>query len=666
MSHTSSSAHVRRLSAVIIVIGTFIGAASMSTASATPVGTIIDYEQTVSAVIPQGSFGGAAGGDGWTLAFTDANVYNIFHHDVLSIACRSKTTGVACSGSGYSAAGTKTVSDGANRLLVAMGPPLHIDKMTNRLYTMAVRETSGTLSGTGGTTGVVEIDLASTSANPFVAFYPLSRDGEGGCYLNTCRTVSVVSSTISNVAKIGTKWYVYNYVSGVANTVLPDSRNKLLCFDLATKSPCANQPYDVTRSNVVQGRLWHPPTIAAIGNRVFVGIYSTADAFTLGGVSCVDMSSTPTNCTGWPIVPATQFAGSTFTMAPPFPLLNSTGTPIGVCFPGNPTNACTDFTGATAAVDPDLAGLATPFNVDWATTRGEAFVDGTRIFMPNVVLANGTSQVECYDFSTDNLCANFPQAGVSQPKTFVLSELESVYTIQTDPSDPSCLWLMGHGGTRQIQNFDAQTGGACGANGFVLPINNFRENVSRCTATAWKQFELVTPTTGNFTSGTVEFVDSNGAAISGLTTQSFGANGILDLTSLNLHSYPSFSRMHVRLVGTVTRAISVKMRWASEYHPECVVSGQTAFTSTPASSTTSVPVTTTVVTAAPTVAVTTVAPAVTATTSTAPPTTSSPIATTALPLTGVDRSTTLTWALLLIVSGALTMVVGSRRRAPQR
>jgi LPXTG-motif cell wall-anchored protein len=525
-----------------------------------------------------------------------------------------------------------------------MGPPLHIDRNANRLFTMAVKEAPVGAGGTGGTAGVVEIDLASSSANPFVAFHPLSRDGEGGCYLNTCRSNSVVSSTISNVSKVGTKWYVYNYVSGVDSTSLPDSRNKLLCFDLATKSACANQPYDVTRPAGVQGRLWHPPTIAAISNRIFISIYGTSDAFSLAGYSCVDVSSTPANCTGWPIVPAAQFAGSTFTMAPPFPRLNSSGGPIGVCFAGNPTNACTDFAGQTATTGSNLQGLAAPFNVDWATTRGEAYVEGTRMFMPNVVLANGTSEVECYDFATDTLCANFPQAGVAQAKTFPLSQMEAVYTIQTDPSDPSCLWLMGHGGSRQIQNFDAETGGLCGANGFVMSISSFREDLSRCAATAWKQFTLVSPTVGNFTSGTLEFADSNGAAISGLNSQSFGSSGTLDLTSLNLHSYPSLARLRVRLQGSTATAISVKMRWASEYHPECVVSGQTAFTVT------------TTTTAAPT------------STTTSAPTTTPPSApldasgAETLPATGTTNSSMLAWAVLLLAMGALTIIAGHRGR----
>ena len=649
MKHSRLPGRRRRLSAGLVVLGATLAFSSISTVSATQAGTVVDYEQTVSAVIPQGSFGGAAGGDGWALAFTDTDVYNIFHHDVLRIACRSKTTGVACSGNGYSAAGTKLVSDGSHQFQVSMGPPVHIDKITNRLYTMAVRATVG---GATGTTGVVEVDLASTSTNPFVAFHPLSRDGEGGYYLANGTSST---STLSNVTKIGTRWYVYNYKSGVANTALPDSRNKLLCFDLASKSACGGQPYDVTRDNVVQGRLWEPPTIAAVGNRVFVSIYGTANTNGLAQISCVDVSSTPANCAGWPIAPNTQFTPNTFTAVPAFPLLNSTGNAIGVCFPGTTANACTDFAGQTTTVAPALQGLVNPFNVDWATTRGEAWVDGARILMPNVVQANGTSQVECYDFATNALCTGFSP----NPKTFNLSELQASYTLQIDPADPSCLWVMAHGGTKQIQNFDPQTGGACGANGFVLPINNIRENLSRCAATAWKQFALVTPTVGNFTSGTVEFVDSSGAAISGLTSQSFGANGLLDLTSLNLHTYPGFARLHVRLVGTVTRAINVKMTWAAEYHPECVASGQTALTAaaSPTTTTTAAPTTTT-----------TEAPTTTSTTALAASTRERSLVAsdvpTRLPAAGSRESSRTRWALLLLAIGGAAVSIGRRKRTP--
>ena len=629
MTSTASPTRGRRLSAFFAVIVTFLTIYSVSSAVATTVGTVIDYEQTASAVIPASSFAGTAGGDGWALGFTDTNVYNIFHHDLLKIACRSKTTGVACSGNGYSIAGTKSVSDGSNQFYVSMGPPVHIDKIANRMYTMAVRATAG---GATGTSGVVEIDLASTAANPFLAFYPLSGSGEGGYYLANGNTST---ATLSNVTKIGTKWYVYNYKSGVANPSLPDSRNKLLCFDLATKSACSGQPYNVTTGGGVQGRLWEPPSIAAIGNRIFINIYGTANTNSLSEISCVDVSSTPTNCTGWPIVPNTQFTPNTFTATPAFPLLNTTGTLIGVCFPGSTANACTDFAGQTTPVTPALQGLANPFNVEWATTRGEAYVDGTRIFVPNAINQGGTSEVECYDFATNNLCTGFP-------KTFNVNELQASYTLQTDPADPSCLWVMGHGGTKQIQNFDVQTGGSCGVNGFVLPISNFRESPSQCAATAWKQFALVNPTAGNFTSGTVEFVDSRGSAISGLVAQNFGSTGTLDLTSLNLHTYPTFARLHVRLVGTVTTEINVKMTWAAQWHPECSANGQTANTSP-----------------------STEAPSTTSTPATVAPATSAPSQLVELPATGDEGSTTMVPAMFMAVAGALVIALSRHRRTTQ-
>ena len=629
MTSTASPTRGRRLSAFFAVIVTFLTIYSVSSAVATTVGTVIDYEQTASAVIPASSFAGTAGGDGWALGFTDTNVYNIFHHDLLKIACRSKTTAVACSGNGYSNAGTKSVSDGSNQFYVSMGPPVHIDKIANRMYTMAVRATAG---GATGTSGVVEIDLASTAANPFLAFYPLSGSGEGGYYLANGNSST---ATLSNVTKIGTKWYVYNYKSGVANPSLPDSRNKLLCFDLATKSACSGQPYNVLTGGGVQGRLWEPPSIAAIGNRIFVNIYDTTDTNSLAQISCVDVSSTPTNCPGWPIVPNTQFTPNTFTAVPAFPLLNSTGTPIGVCFPGSTANACTGFVGQTTPVAPALQDLINPFNVAWATTRGEAYVDGTRILVPNALNQGGTSEVECYDFATNNLCAGFP-------KTFNVNELQASYTLQTDPADPSCLWVMGHGGTKQIQNFDVQTGGSCGVNGFVLPISNFRESPSQCAATAWKQFALVNPTAGNFTSGTVEFVDSRGSAISGLVAQNFGSTGTLDLTSLNLHTYPTFARLHVRLVGTVTTEINVKMTWAAQWHPECSTNGQTANTSP-----------------------STEAPSTTSTPATVAPATSAPSQLVELPATGDEGSTTMVPAMFIAVAGALVIAMSRRRRTTQ-
>ena len=218
MTLSTPAAPQRHRAALATILGAVLVIGSFSIAAATPVGSVIDYEQTASAELPQSSFAVSPGGDGWALAFTDTKVYNIWHRVLLTIACRSKATGAACSGNGYSGTGTKVVSQTESgvtyRFQTAMGPSMYIDETTNRLFTVAVR---GTVGSATGTSGVVEIDLASTSANPFVAFYPLSRPDEGACYDNNCGLVGTQYATLSNATKIGTKWYVYNFVRGVAN-----------------------------------------------------------------------------------------------------------------------------------------------------------------------------------------------------------------------------------------------------------------------------------------------------------------------------------------------------------------------------------------------------------------------------------------------------------------
>jgi hypothetical protein len=46
-------------------------------------------------------------------------------------------------------------------------------------------------------------------------------------------------SGISNAVLLGTRWYAFNYVNGVA---ADGGKNRLLCFDTATGAACADQP----------------------------------------------------------------------------------------------------------------------------------------------------------------------------------------------------------------------------------------------------------------------------------------------------------------------------------------------------------------------------------------------------------------------------------------
>lgn len=555
------------LALLVAGLATVLG--SFNIATADPVGSIISYEQTADAALPPAAnFTGSGGGDGWDLAFDDTNVYNVFHHlNNVVVSCHNKSTAVACSTNGY-VDGKKTVLDGGINLSTSMGPSMYIDPATNHLFVWATKTYT-----TVGTAGVVEIDLDSTEANPFVAFHPLSREGEATCYTGSCTSPSS-ASLITNATRIGTKWYAYNFVSNVASPALPDSRNKLLCFDLSAKGACASQPFDVTTAGNVQLRTgWSPSNVlAGVGTKVIIPIYDTSGSGSIGEMACVDVSSTPTNCAGWPITPASITGAGSYAVTP-FPRLDSTGTPIGVCFPNTP-NVCVDFSGTTQTITTDLKNLAAPVVSGWESTRNEALVYGTRIYVMTVV-AGDASEVGCYDYATDALCEGFPN-----PKAWTSSEVAGVYTVTQDPTYPSCLWVNADHGSAQIQNFDYRTGGVCGEGGSLLPVTDFVESNLACQVTQWTKFQLESPATGEYTSGTVEFDDSDGDPIPGIAVQDIGADGSIDLSSLGLESAVDFANLRVRLEGATVPTIDVTLTWKAEWHPECIAQGQTALTTT--------------------------------------------------------------------------------------
>ena len=90
-----------------------------------------------------------------------------------------------------------------------MGPAMYIDETTNHLFVWAAKFVSGTTQ----TAGIVEVDLGSTDANPFVAFHALSAEGEAACQYGAC--IGSGNNTLSNGVLVGTKFYSYNYVTGL-------------------------------------------------------------------------------------------------------------------------------------------------------------------------------------------------------------------------------------------------------------------------------------------------------------------------------------------------------------------------------------------------------------------------------------------------------------------
>ena len=115
--------------------------------------------------------------------------------------------------------------------------------------------------------------------------------------------------------------------------------------------------------------------------------------------------------------------------------------------------------------------------------------------------------VECFDYSTERGCANFP-------KTF--SELDYLYTVNPDPQRPTCIWVNSDNGAHQIQNFDAYTGEACGRGTIRVLASQFVVPSPQCTPASYVSLQVLQPARAPYTSGSIAFDDGDGNPIPGL------------------------------------------------------------------------------------------------------------------------------------------------------
>ena len=514
-----------------LIVGGCLALGTQAVAGATAAGSTVSYSSTVTIPAPPSSnFAGAsAGGDGWAVALTTTQLFNVFHHQTtLMVNCHNQSDASAC-WSSY-----KTITDSSGNNFSTSGQPgLSIDQQTGHLFVYATRTSDHTA-------GVVCIDTTqpATNPDPFCGFTPLSAVGDAP--LNVAGW-----SGITNPVVVGSNWYALDYVGGTTPTGTED---KLMCFDLSNSQPCAGQPYSIsyggTPASVAPS--W---AIDAAGSEIMIPV-STGTGYVL---TCFD-ASTGATCSGsWPIsVPGTSGG--------PVPLLNGTGTPTGICLLTG-SDPCYSLSGASVATPGGMAA-ALPLNASW---NGPPVVVGSRVYDPN----GSTNAVECYDFSTDAACANFPHA---------FSNLSLLYTVSPDPQRPTCLWVNSNSGTDQIQNFDAYTGGSCAQ----APLRVFASSVvapqQACVPASWTSLQVVSPPPGSFTSGTVNFEDSNGNAIPGVSAHSIDTTtNTASLTDLNLstqYALPQFVIALSGLSGTPT-SVDVKLTWSGTYSDSCVTSSTT-------------------------------------------------------------------------------------------
>jgi hypothetical protein len=507
----------------------------------------ITYSGVVTIPVPPASnFAGASGGgDGWGTAETSTQVFNVFHHeDSLNVACHNQSDAKPCWGTTV----FKTITDPANPNTGTNGfasqgePGLYIDQASGHLFVFATRQADDTA-------GVVCIDTTApaATADPFCGFTALSAVGQGQIGGN---------SYIGNPMQVGSKWYAFNYYSEVVPTGTEDT---LMCFDLTTFGACAGQPFAVNTgpSGTVSVSDFPPPSSAAIGTQLIIPI----DVAGKGLLSCYD-TTTGANCSGsWPVdVSADGYVGS---YGAPFPLLSAAGAVTGLCLPsfGSP---CFSLAGASVATPPGMAAAMSgesPWN-------SPAFVLGPRVY----IAAGNTNAVDCYDASTQAACTYVGAAG-SYPKA--LTNLEYLYTVNADPQRPTCIWVNADGGSDQIQNFDAYTGGPCGAGDIRVLASSIVVNSTACIPANYTSLQVLQPARNTYTSGSVTFEDSDAVQIPGTTVEPLDANGAVDLTPLNLSTKVALPQFLINLAGAPaqTSSVEVQLTWTGNYDPSCLAQG---------------------------------------------------------------------------------------------
>jgi hypothetical protein len=540
-----------------LCLGVF-GATAASASAESATYSTYSAEQSVP-VPPASNFQGNGGGDGWAVALSEKNVYNVFHHQTyIGVACHEQSNAQSCSG------WPKTITEtGTNASFSSSGHPgLYLDHTTGKLFVYATRDDS--------TAGVVCIDTEeATNPDPFCGFTALTNPGEAE---------SSGYSDVSPPMLVGNHWYAFNAYNGKGQS---GAENAVLCFDVSTDTACSGQPYDVALgSGTLTGSLPGPPT-SAIGNKLMIPVDIEGDS----RLACFD-DSTQSTCAGaWP---ATIASPGSYESGGPFPLLDTTGKITGVCLPTG-ADPCFNLDGSSAATPANLPTVVTDSSI-W---NGPAFVLGPRVYIPN----GNTDEVQCFDYSKGEGCEHFPK---------VLPGIVLLYTVNPDPQRPTCIWVNSDAddGTApiQIESFDAYTGEACGGGTVRVLASQFVAPAPQCMPANYVSLQVLQPPRSNYSTGTVAFANGDGELIPGLPEIALDETGSASLNGLDLNTttgLPQFLFTLQNPIGPVG-AVKVRLTWEGNYDESCIGQGQTVVRPpTPAPA----PTTTTTTTATPTAGV---------------------------------------------------------------
>jgi hypothetical protein len=514
------------VSASLVVVGNVISATSSQAT-----GTVTYQRDETIPLPPASTYTGSAGGDGWNLALSATEVFNVFHHSGdVTVACHKQSDASEC----YPA---RTLVDGADHHFGASGHSgAYYDAATQHVYVYTVRDDD--------TGGVVCFDAATAASqtNPVCGFTPLTAVGHA---------VYAGNPYIGEPAKVGSRWFAYSWVTGMGAV---GDQNALLCYDFATHDACAGQPFSPAIGATTVGvSSYPPPATVAIAGRVLVSFGGT----TGDQLTCFDTSTNATCAGSWPVAAP---AGYTSGGGGPFPLLSSSGDVLGFCLPFG-TDPCFDFSGTSTATPPGMAA-AIPQTSGW---NGSAVALGSRVYVPN----GNNDEVDCYNAATDASCAGFPKDFPS---------LSLLYTVNPDPARPACLWINADSGN-QINNFDAFTGGGCGQGPIRVLGSTFVVPQDKCVPGSYVSLQVIDPQRSAYTSGSVSFVDGDANQLP-IADRALDGTGTVDLTGLSLNSAAGLPQFLVSLNGVQPSSVTLRLTWQGQFDPDCAPPG-TSVTSNP-------------------------------------------------------------------------------------
>ncbi len=468
-------------------------------AASVTAGLISGYSQAYStettAAIPASTFSANSGGDGWGVTLMDNYVFNVYHHDSrVGLDCHLKSDSSSC----YSDGQPRWIqtSDGVDYFTGSKSNPV-ADSLNGKLY-LATAPASGPNEFKAG---VLCIDVTDV-ANPIDCGFTVLSDEQ-----NVFNWIGV-----PELNRVGSKYYFSE-----------PSHTRILCFDSSINAACAENLAPEYGNNDYFSRM------LAHGSSIYLS--------NSAGISCYKLSDL-SQCSGsnWPraIGGDGQF----------YFLLHESvsGVVDGMCR----NDVCIDFDGNVLNVNNPLVAVS---------AINDLWNDGVVVNHRMYVVDASASQVGCFDFAADDVCAGFDSSAYNNYNTVHL------YQVTSDPENATCLWFNSDQGV--LGNFDGITGQpGCAANPVItLQPSQFAPRYA-CSSingiTAWRTLRISNIVGGGTATGIFLTVrKASGEAVTGWTNVPVTVGSDLDMSALDTAlsgSRPTFSFAFMGVSGSITSA----------------------------------------------------------------------------------------------------------------